>query len=546
MDYHRIQETKGTYQGLPPSVKVPDTPLFDLWTSPSQKSFLGVVAHFIDYTGTPRTILIGLREVIGTHSGENIAEAVVGVIEDYNISHLLGYFVMDNADNNDTAVEAIIAAIRPDLDHKERRLRCTGHIINLAAQAFLSGTDQEIFEYEKGSVDSVHLKKELEALDLWRRKGPVGKLHNVVSYIRRTPQRRNKFYALPSEGDVDSEISRNLMVLQDNSTRWNSTFTSIKRALKLRHKIDVFSSGASQLREKDGPLPLADVLTLDDWLILTRIAYVLEPFETATLKLQGNNATGWGSVWQVLPTIEPLLNHLETQRDHFLNRRTFIDGRESYLPDEEEHIGSSSNAAWKKLSKYYQLTDSSHVYATSLILRPDRRLAFLKRKWSDNPEFYEAAESSLRKAWTAWVQGDSKAFVKAATTPPSETPSGPVKAVVNTIFDDWDEEDFDPMDIQLKSTGADELDAYLNNTFGFKDYKPKENLFEWWLSHEKTFPTLTAFALSILSIPAMEAECERVFSSAKILITDRRSRLQDDIIEAIECLRNWWIRNIVR
>ena len=46
-------------------------------------------------------------------------------------------------------------------------------------------------------------------------------------------------------------------------------------------------------------------------------------------------------------------------------------------------------------------------------------------------------------------------------------------------------------------------------------------------------------AFDMLSIPAMSAECERVFSSAKLLITDRRGRLKEDIIEASECLKSW-------
>jgi hAT family C-terminal dimerisation region len=46
-------------------------------------------------------------------------------------------------------------------------------------------------------------------------------------------------------------------------------------------------------------------------------------------------------------------------------------------------------------------------------------------------------------------------------------------------------------------------------------------------------------ALDILSIPAMSAEPERLFSGAKITITDRRNRLGIESIEAIECLKSW-------
>jgi hypothetical protein len=36
-------------------------------------------------------------------------------------------------------------------------------------------------------------KHYLELLAAWRKKGPVGKLHNIVIWIRRTPQRRQTF-----------------------------------------------------------------------------------------------------------------------------------------------------------------------------------------------------------------------------------------------------------------------------------------------------------------------------------------------------------------
>jgi len=37
----------------------------------------------------------------------------------------------------------------------------------------------------------------------------------------------------------------------------------------------------------------------------------------------------------------------------------------------------------------------------------------------------------------------------------------------------------------------------------------------------------------------MSAECERLFLSAKNLITDRRDELKEDIIQACTLLRHW-------
>jgi hypothetical protein len=53
------------------------------------------------------------------------------------------------------------------------------------------------------------------------------------------------------------------------------------------------------------------------------------------------------------------------------------------------------------------------------------------------------------------------------------------------------------------------------------------------------YPNLQKMALDILSIPAMSAEPERLFSGAKITITDRRNRLGVDTIEHLECLKSW-------
>jgi hAT family C-terminal dimerisation region len=43
----------------------------------------------------------------------------------------------------------------------------------------------------------------------------------------------------------------------------------------------------------------------------------------------------------------------------------------------------------------------------------------------------------------------------------------------------------------------------------------------------------------------MSAECERIFSSVKRLISPERNRLHEQIIEASECLKNWWDRGLI-
>ena len=46
-------------------------------------------------------------------------------------------------------------------------------------------------------------------------------------------------------------------------------------------------------------------------------------------------------------------------------------------------------------------------------------------------------------------------------------------------------------------------------------------------------------ALDVLFMPIMSVEPERLFSGAKITISDRRNRLRIYILEALECLKSW-------
>ncbi|KAJ7437540.1 hypothetical protein FB451DRAFT_1012372, partial [Mycena latifolia] len=50
--------------------------------------------------------LIDFRELIGQHSGENMAATVWETVKDFGLIGRITAFVMDNATNNDTMVEA--------------------------------------------------------------------------------------------------------------------------------------------------------------------------------------------------------------------------------------------------------------------------------------------------------------------------------------------------------------------------------------------------------------------------------------------------------
>jgi hypothetical protein len=69
---------------------------FDLWTSPGTAAFLAVVAHYFDVSGALQTHLLALPRIRGSHTGENIAVGVQGIVEQFGLTGQLGYFQADN------------------------------------------------------------------------------------------------------------------------------------------------------------------------------------------------------------------------------------------------------------------------------------------------------------------------------------------------------------------------------------------------------------------------------------------------------------------
>src|SRR5258708_5339471 len=74
----------------------------DLWSSPNSLAILRIVAHFITGDGELRHVVLALREIDGAHTGENLSPVILDVIVDYGFESNLGFFMMDNASNNDT------------------------------------------------------------------------------------------------------------------------------------------------------------------------------------------------------------------------------------------------------------------------------------------------------------------------------------------------------------------------------------------------------------------------------------------------------------
>lgn len=293
---------------------------FDGWLADNQLDMLGVTAHYLDEQLRVKTVLLGLRPMYGAHSGAAIAEELLAVMREFKISDRVGYFVADNASNNDTALREMAKEI--DIDPLRQRIRCNAHVLNLVAKAILYGTDSDCIadaaqvasqlssavcvNASPSTTRATPLNQNPADLALWRKRGALGRCHNLVYHVRGSPRRRRYFESKQREV-CDSRIYQ---LVANGGIRWNSDLEMIERALKLRDALQLYQDHYS-IDEAD-TLEQEDCLSADDWIELTELKELLQPIKDASVRCQTVPVDGChGALWQTLSTTEWLLAKFE-------------------------------------------------------------------------------------------------------------------------------------------------------------------------------------------------------------------------------------------
>jgi len=117
----------------------------DTWTSPNDIEFQAINAHYIGEDSKLHKALIALVELEAGYSGEEVAKYVIQTMEWYGFGDRLVFITSDNHGANDTLCRAVAEAVL-GWSLVDNRLRCLGHIINLAVQAFLFAKGEDAIE----------------------------------------------------------------------------------------------------------------------------------------------------------------------------------------------------------------------------------------------------------------------------------------------------------------------------------------------------------------------------------------------------------------
>lgn len=362
-----------------------------------------------------------------------------------------------------------------------------GHIINLTVQAFLFGDDKYDISPDPTALESAK----------WRSKGALGKLHNIVVFVQRSPQRIAEFL----------EYSQGKRLERDNSTRWNSWAHMIGCALRpnVRRAIRIFC------QEHQGELK-ADILDADEWSHVEGVYKILHILEQTTLDAEGSFST----LGKVIMTMDFLL-------------KLFEDIRQSKTDEYSETVKEMCNNAWNKLNIYYNLTETSVAYVAAVVLDPRVKWVYFTLQW---PDWISKAKEDMSTHWKVYYRGSHSGF---------DTLLEPQRA-----YKDGQSEvsKFREQNIPQDDEVLDEYELYCITPR--LPQKSKQRPIDWWKeeSQQEAYPNLSRWAVDVLSIPAMSDGPERLFSRAANTLNEDRVQLLPETVQTLECIKSWTLQKI--
>jgi hypothetical protein len=480
----------------------------DVWTSENQIPIMGIIGHWISPEFEKRDELLEFTEINGPHSGENLAEVVLKMLDELDIAPKLLTITGDNAGNNGTLYDSLHDQLLKKYDNDDDRFRirplmrfrgrqsfipCLAHILNLICKDVLASLKAGSAREAKAILDDMAIHVSPAFNSLHSTKGAIMKIRLLTLWIARSPQRRQNW----------KEISPSKQVSYDVDTRWNSTYIMIQDALRLQTELGQFV--------RIHPEVQALQLTDGDWSTLQQVAKILKPFWDHT-----------NSVSKTCPTIVESLP-IYWSLDDLLND---VQNAEGDFEDVSIEIRNAVERGIQKMNKFARKMDDNLLYYVASVLDPRIKSSLIVSQISeqDSALIVSQVREFLKKEYPPEPLVSREAN---HTRPP-----GMSKTMWRTLCK-----------VQpSKEASLSDVDKYLDSPpvnwshhmIGDAD---AEWVLKWWKANAFNFPLMAKAARDYLSIPSAEVGVEREFSNARNILGLRRHRLNAETMRWLMLLR---------
>jgi hypothetical protein len=220
----------------------------DIWSGNAKEDYLSVVAHYVSKDWVLEKRVIGLRLIETAHTGENIAERVLSVLEDYGVANKVFSVTLDNASSNTKAMDRLSSSLSGYVGTLFLHQRCACHIINLIVKCGLKRLEPYLDSFRTAIVFLNASNQRIAAF----------KSYCVAMNVR------------PRKFGIDVAV------------RWNSTYLMLKHLVPYKETFGVFME-TNYPRKQGEP----QLLTNSHWYVAEKLLEFLELFYDATVTLSG-------------------------------------------------------------------------------------------------------------------------------------------------------------------------------------------------------------------------------------------------------------------
>ena len=279
-------------------------------------------------------------------------------------------------------------------------------------------------------------------------------------------------------------------LLQDVETRWNSTYDMISRVMEQQAPIC-----AALIEQKR-----MDLLPKDNELrLLEEVIVVLKPFKDVTEQMSAQK-------YVTISAIRPLLHYLLNDVLKFSS-----DSSESLALQKMKREMSAN------LSSRYQLFEVSHLIEMSCFTDPRfKSMPFLQKEEAE--QLQEDVLDKLMLDVDPWEEEQKEDF-EADEQPPSKKAKTGLGKLLSGLYSKPTKKT-----TSVREQTENEIKRYVDEEPPDIDINP----LTWWKMHQSRFPRIAALARNNLCIPATSTPCERLFSTAGDIITNKRARLDPE------------------
>ncbi|RZC57196.1 hypothetical protein C5167_004500 [Papaver somniferum] len=453
----------------------------DMWTAKHTKDgYCCVTCHFIDDEWNLIAKTLAYIVVPSPHTGDVLSDFIKTCTLEWNIDRKFFALTADNAPANGVMMRNLINCLDGKnyllLQGKLFHMRCSNHILHLIV---LYGM----------KVAAVFIEG----------------IRDCVKYVKSSQARKEKFETTLTQCRLSGEVSL------DVDTRWNSTFTMLKNAIKLRE-------GFHRLSEFDSDFDIMP--SSEQWDQGIEICNCLEAFNNISTEFAGIKYPTSNLYYNGVYKINQSITSWEDS--------TFEYVREMGLKMREKF-----NAYW---------SESNLIMSIGVVLDPR-----YKEKWvrftykiifGDNERAsveYEKFRIDLTKIFKAYEsQNNTSAPALFSNSVSRMDVRGP--GTTNPDYATFLLEN-DEYDVQKS-----ELETYLEEPI-LPTVSPQDeynfDILSWWKLSAAKYPILSKIARDVLAVPVTSVASESMFSDGGRVLTTHRALLSPELVQALLCLSDW-------